>query len=219
MNFLTRGKLYLRQVKAPLFPLLQVHVVLVFYEVFPFPFQLNEVHHSNWLGQPHVRLIDYLKSADLIYIVEDITQGKQPYEPIDNTLLKRNVVSRIYNKIDLISKSKLVKIRGKSTPELFASALTGLGINKLKKHILTSLNLESNPGENIGLTTPRQYNSIIKSGAAITAVMDIADKKPIQLELVSFELQNALLGIEGLLGTKTADEILDNMFKAFCVGK
>ena len=165
------------------------------------------------------RALDYLKRADLIYIVEDITQGKQPYEPVDNTLLKRNVVSRIYNKIDLISKSKLVKIRGKSTPELFASALTGLGINKLKKHILTSLNLESNPGENIGLTTPRQYNSIIKSGAAITAVMDIADKKPIQLELVSFELQNALLGIEGLLGTKTADEILDNMFKAFCVGK
>ena len=42
---------------------------------------------------------------------------------------------------------------------------------------------------------------------------------PVELELVSFELQNALQGVEDLLGTKTADEILDKMFNSFCVGK
>ena len=42
---------------------------------------------------------------------------------------------------------------------------------------------------------------------------------PVQLELISFELQNALRGVEDLLGIKTADEILDNMFNSFCVGK
>ena len=42
---------------------------------------------------------------------------------------------------------------------------------------------------------------------------------PVELELVSFELQNALQGVEDLLGTKTADEILENMFNSFCVGK
>ena len=50
-------------------------------------------------------------------------------------------------------------------------------------------------------------------------VIGLASHVPIQLELVSFELQNALRGVEDLLGIKTADEILDTMFNGFCVGK
>ena len=102
---------------------------------------------------------------------------------------------------------------------LFTSALTGLGVDELKKHIVTSINLENNTVEGFGITTPRQYSAIIKSEAAIAAVLDITDNIPIQLELVSFELQNALRGIEDLMGVKSSDEILDNMFNNFCVGK
>jgi tRNA U34 5-carboxymethylaminomethyl modifying GTPase MnmE/TrmE len=53
----------------------------------------------------------------------------------------------------------------------------------------------------------------------MAAVIEIAEQYPLQLELVSFELQNALNSIEDLLGTKTADEVLNNMFDNFCVGK
>ena len=79
--------------------------------------------------------------------------------------------------------------------------------------------MESNTGENFGITTTRQYNAILKSDAAMAAVIEIAEQSPLQLELVSFELQNALNSIEDLLGTKTADEVLNNMFDNFCVGK
>ena len=84
---------------------------------------------------------------------------------------------------------------------------------------MNNLNLENNTGENFGITTPRQYNAIINSDAAMAAVLEITNHTPIQLELISFELQNALHSIEDLLGVKTADEILDRMFKSFCVGK
>jgi tRNA U34 5-carboxymethylaminomethyl modifying GTPase MnmE/TrmE len=50
-------------------------------------------------------------------------------------------------------------------------------------------------------------------------IKKIVNQNPIQLELISYELQNALWGIEELLGVKTTDEILDNMFNSFCVGK
>ena len=89
----------------------------------------------------------------------------------------------------------------------------------MKKHIIKTLDLENNSSENFGITTPRQYSAITKSDAAIKAVLEIVNHPPIQLELVSFELQNALRGVEDLLGIKTADEILDNMFDSFCVGK
>ena len=103
--------------------------------------------------------------------------------------------------------------------KLITSALTGVGVEELKKHIIISLGLENSASENYGITTPRQYNAIMKSDVAVASVLVLADHVPIQLELVSFELQNALRGVEDLLGIKTADEILDNMFNSFCVGK
>jgi len=90
---------------------------------------------------------------------------------------------------------------------------------ELKKHIIIALGLENNTTETFGITTPRQYSAIMKSDVAMASVIELAGHAPIQLELISFELQNALRGVEDLLGIKTADEILDNMFNSFCVGK
>ena len=92
-------------------------------------------------------------------------------------------------------------------------------MDELKKHIIVALGLENSTSENFGITTPRQYNAIMNSDVAMESVIELASHVPIQLELVSFELQNALRGVEDLLGIKTADEILDNMFNGFCVGK
>ena len=138
---------------------------------------------------------------------------------IDNILLKETSVVNIYNKIDLIKKGVLDKSSGVFKGGLITSALTGVGVEELKKHIIIALGLENNTTENFGITTPRQYTAIMKSDAAMSSVIGLAGHVPIQLELVSFELQNALRGVEDLLGIKTADEILDNMFNSFCVGK
>ena len=162
---------------------------------------------------------DYIKIADLACVVNDITKINKSTEMVDYALLKEISVVNIYNKIDLIKKGVLEKSSGVLKGELITSALTGLGVEKLKKHIVLALGLENSTNENFGITTPRQYNAIMKSEVAIASVIDLAGQLPIQLELVSFELQNALRGVEDLLGIKTADEILDNMFRGFCVGK
>ena len=125
----------------------------------------------------------------------------------------------IFNKTDLIKKSLLNKFRAEFSGALFTSALNGLGVEELKKHILTALDLKNNDSESFGITTPRQYSAIIKSNAAMVTVKKMINQNPVQLELISYELQNALRGIEELLGIKTTDEILDNMFNSFCVGK
>ena len=161
----------------------------------------------------------YIKGADLICIINDATQVGESSYINDNIILKKKNKVSVYNKIDLLTNGEIDKIRNVFKQGLFTSALTGLGVDELKKLIVASLNLENNTVEGFGITTPRQYSAIIKSEAAIAAVLDITDNIPIQLELVSFELQNALRGIEDLMGVKTSDEILDNMFNSFCVGK
>ena len=165
---------------------------------------------------------DYMKIADLACIINDITQIKvsiETTEALDNILLKETTVVNVYNKIDLIKGGSLDKPSGVFKGSLITSALTGMGIEELKKHIIISLGLENATSENYGITTPRQYSAIMKTAVAMASVLELADHVPVQLELVSFELQNSLRGIEDLLGVKTADEILDNMFNSFCVGK
>ena len=162
---------------------------------------------------------DYIKGADLVYFVNDITKTKTYAEVIDYILLKETSVVNIYNKIDLIKKDVLDKTSSIIKGGLMTSALTGLGVDELKKHIIITLGLENSTSENVGITTQRQYNAIMKSDVAMASVIELTSHVPIQLELVSFELQNALRGVEDLLGIKTADEILDNMFNGFCVGK
>jgi len=162
---------------------------------------------------------DYIKGADLVYFVNDITKTKTYAEVLDYILLKETSVVNIYNKIDLIKKGVLDKTSSIIKGGLMTSALTGLGVDELKKHIIITLGLENSTSENVGITTQRQYNAIMKSDVAMASVIELTSHVPIQLELVSFELQNALRGVEDLLGIKTADEILDNMFNSFCVGK
>jgi len=162
---------------------------------------------------------DYIKGADLVYFVNDITKTKTYAEVLEYILLKETSVVNIYNKIDLIKKDVLDKTSSIIKGGLMTSALTGLGVDELKKHIIITLGLENSTSENVGITTQRQYNAIMKSDVAMASVIELTSHVPIQLELVSFELQNALRGVEDLLGIKTADEILDNMFNGFCVGK
>jgi len=162
---------------------------------------------------------DHIKRADLVYVVNDITKTKPSSEVIDYILLKETSVVNVYNKIDLIKKGVLDKNSGVFKGGLITSALTGLGVDELKKHIIITLGLENSTSENFSITTPRQYNAIMKSDVAMASVIELASHVPIRLELVSFELQNALRGVEDLLGIKTADEILNNMFNGFCVGK
>ena len=129
---------------------------------------------------------DYMKMADLACVVNDITQIKVSTEMIDNILLKETSVVNVYNKIDLINKGVLDKPSGVFKGGLITSALTGLGVDELKKHIIIALGLENSTSENFGITTPRQYNAIMKSDVAMASVIELAGHVPIQLELVSF---------------------------------
>ena len=165
------------------------------------------------------RAKEHMKKADITCMVQDITRVNMSSEDADNILLKKNGYVFIFNKIDLIKKGLLNKYRENFKGALFTSALNGLGLEELKKHILSVLDLKNNDSESFGITTPRQYNAIIKSNTAMLKVKNMINQNPIQLELISYELQSALRGIEELLGIKTTDEILDNMFNSFCVGK
>lgn len=157
---------------------------------------------------------ELIESADLVCVVSDLCQ------PIDSQLidyikLKSNKYIIINNKIDIF-KSK-VKLRNKASA-VYISALKRTGIKGLEKVIIKQLNADKIPNNINGASTPRQYDAI---NDCINSLTNIQTNLLVsfQLELMCYELENALNSINGLLGLSANEKVLNNMFDTFCVGK
>ena len=157
---------------------------------------------------------ELIESADLVCVVSDLCQ------PIDSQLidyikLKSNKYIIINNKIDIF-KSK-VKLRNKASA-VYISALKRTGIKDLEKVIIKQLNADKIPNNINGASTPRQYDAI---NGCINSLTNIQTNLLVsfQLELMCYELENALNSINGLLGLSANEKVLNNMFDTFCVGK
>ena len=69
------------------------------------------------------------------------------------------------------------------------------------------------------LTTIRQQLALEDVFGCLAAGTGLLQDKNCSYELLSFELSSALDSINSLLGITTPDEIINNVFKSFCVGK
>jgi tRNA modification GTPase len=102
---------------------------------------------------------------------------------------------------------------------LFLSAKTGFNIKLLKKQIKTSLRISGSLSDNITITTNRQYEALKHSFDKLNTTLKLLNSPRCAYELVSIELREALDAIGAILGKTTSDDILNNIFNQFCVGK
>jgi tRNA modification GTPase len=72
--------------------------------------------------------------------------------------------------------------------------------------------------ETVTVTRARHHQALIACATAVGRAQQAlaADEG---LELVSCELQSGTLELERLLGSVDADELLDRIFRRFCIGK
>ena len=148
------------------------------------------------------------------FVVVDVKENK-PLQVVDNIDLMSSNILMVYNKIDLM---RNIKYSNKNGEAVYVSALNNTGISKLKKNILIKLNMEKIPNKLSGVSTPRQYECIQNSIKSVEEANNILTNL-FQLELICYELENALININSLLGVNTEDLVLNTMFDSFCVGK
>jgi len=160
------------------------------------------------------RSVELVKKADLVLVVIDIINEK-PLQVIDNIEHMNNNTLVVYNKIDLKNNKDYTR---KPRSAVYVSALKGVGVSDLKKYILKKLNVEKIPNKLSGISTPRQYECVRSSLKSLDEANNILSKG-LQLELICYELENALMNINSLLGVDTDDLVLNSMFDEFCVGK
>ena len=150
-----------------------------------------------------------LNEADLVLFVYDAQDGlKQEDQEILKLVENKNHIM-VSNKADLA-----VKQQNSAIP---VSALTGEGINELKEMMVKKV-CDIEPEDIEFVTNSRQQVCLNRAREALDQALLASRLRELQ-DLISIDVKSALLSLDELTGELITDDILDNIFEHFCIGK
>ncbi len=154
-----------------------------------------------------------IRQADIVLFINDVLDGIS--DELFNELIgltKRDRIITVLNKIDL-SNSDNIKT------DLRVSALTGKGMEELMEVLKSkALGSKSYTEKNAVVSNIRHYNAL--QGAKtnlVNAKNSLLDKMTGEFISVDLRLGEERLG--EIIGEVTTDDILNNIFSNFCIGK
>ncbi len=156
--------------------------------------------------------MEALADADLVLVVLD---ASQPEHSEDRELLghaRGRPTIVVGNKCDL-------GIALRFQPLIYASAVTGKGIPELRAEILRHIGGDTGAQAEAGFLTNVRHQGLVQDSlAALNAAADaVAAKVP--HEMLLLDLYNALRPLDAVTGVTTTDDILNLIFRRFCIGK
>lgn len=171
------------------------------------------IRESDDVGKVEEIGIEYSKQsadeADLVLFIYDAARGINDDDKAILNLIKDKKHLIIANKCDLVDK--------KPDNAICISVETGEGIEELKSHIKEIVcNFSSDETEFI--TNKRQQDCLAKSRESLIQALEAARIHELQ-DLISIDLKSALLFLDEITGEVITDEILENIFSHFCIGK
>ena len=149
------------------------------------------------------------KEADLVIFMYDLTSGLNDADKIILDFIKDKKHLIIANKCDLS------KERPKDA--ICISAKAELGIEELKQKIKEII-LEFSPEDTEFITNKRQQDCLEKAKESLMQAYMAAKVYELQ-DLISIDVKQALLCLDEITGEVITDDILNNIFDNFCIGK
>ena len=193
----------------------------------------DTIEDSFLLGDVKVNLIDTAGIHDTADKVEKIGVDKAK-----NLIKQADIVlflvdsSREFSKedqeiYDSIQGSKFVVLKTKSDletknnqsfeNEISISTETGAGTDELKNKILELTQISSIPADSVIITNERHKDALARAKKALdTAAKNISGDTR---DFVSIDIKDAYSAIGEITGNTTSEEIIDAIFKKFCLGK
>ena len=150
-----------------------------------------------------------LNEADLVLFVYDAKEGMQKEDEEIYNLVKNKNHIMIANKADLVST--------KDDKALYITALNGDGVSELKSY-LTKKVCDVEPDDLEFVTNIRQQDCLTRARASLEQALHSSQMNELQ-DLISIDVKSALLALDELTGELITDDILNNIFDNFCIGK
>ncbi len=155
------------------------------------------------------RAKDKMENSDLVFHLVDAQKALKDMPAPKGHLL--------INKCDELSKAEYSQLDEKYPSALLVSAKTGLNLESIRAHIsarLENLSLDETPV----ILQARHLEAFSSMKTALEKGIELL-KEDSSSEFVISEIQEALMRLFEVRGKRFDDEILDRVFKEFCLGK
>ena len=161
------------------------------------------------------------QSALLVYVFDATTispaELQHDYQTLQTPGVKMLLVA---NKIDLLDpeQSNLPTFQPSNIPTLLPiSAKQKLNIEDLKQHIYSAAISEKLTGEETLVTNIRHLEALTKTEDALSRVLSAMDT--VTSDFLAMDIKQALHYLGEITGAVTTDDLLENIFSKFCIGK
>ena len=160
-----------------------------------------------------IRSQETVRTADVVIFLEDVQQNESRDLFIDLlNITSSDKIIKVVNKIDL--NKNYVK-----ETDVKISAKTGEGIDLLfRKLNEKTVGNESYTEKTAIVTNLRHHNCLKKSRENLINARESVLNK-MSGEFISVDLRNAEMNLAEIIGEVTSDDILNNIFMKFCIGK
>lgn len=161
------------------------------------------------------------KNADLVIAIFDASEklSKEDIEILELIKNKKTII--ILNKIDLKTKidEKDERLRQVSSSIIKVSALKRIGIEELYNKITKLFELdEINLDQEVVITNVRHKNLIEKALKSVRKAQK-AEKQKMPLDIIAIFIKEILENLSIITGEVVTDDIIDEIFSKFCLGK
>ncbi len=147
--------------------------------------------------------------AAIIIHLQDATMPQDTLSLLEN--INDKMVIQVYNKVDLVSSF---------TPcnsTIGISAKNG-NINALKQQLVAYAEEQCDMRNAVTISNTRHYEALQRAQSAIQRVQEGLSMH-ISGEFLSMDLQDCLTALGEITGQITSQEVLNNIFSKFCIGK
>ena len=160
--------------------------------------------------------ISQINNADLIILVLDGSNKltKEDKNLLDMISLKKYII--FINKIDLNNNIDINKQKYNNI--VYGNTIDIDGLDGLKNKIIELFELNEINKDMTYLSNARQISLINKASESITKALDSL-KNNIPIDMISIDLKNCYDYLGNIIGKTYNEDIINQLFKDFCVGK
>lgn len=161
------------------------------------------------------RSYEIIKNSHKVIFVIDGDENRQEYDSLTK-IVNANKIIKVLNKADIFTSSELEKFE--RSGYITCSTKETSGLSKLKNSLLHNLEISEEELQSGILTNTRQTSAVQNATRSISkAITSI--QNGMGYEFTAFDLKEASSHLEEIIGKVTSDDILNNIFSNFCIGK
>jgi tRNA modification GTPase trmE len=156
------------------------------------------------------------EAAIILWLVDEPPTAEEEKLMRERTTGKKLIL--VFNKIDL-HKAFPFPSKENRDPVIYISAKQGDGIPQLEEQLCRAADIPEINENDVIITNARHYEALTCAHEALTHIVNGLHRE-VSGDLLSEDLRQALTHLADITGSAiTTDEVLENIFKSFCIGK